>query len=373
MRQHIPALDGVRGLAILLVIWWHATAYRLPELPAGIVLGHIARIGCFGVGLFFVLSGFLITRILLDTCKKPRYFTNFYTRRALRIFPLYYVAVAFLFHTDYLVRTKVTWFLGYGVNVLMAFEPSSAGSGSHFWSLCVEEQFYLLWPIFVWGIREEWLRLGTMGAIALSWGLIVWAGFAYYVYPMAGSVLLPFRLDALLIGALIAMEERRLGGNWKRWSKSSLWAAVVSFELWLGLMFLHAVSGKLTDPSLELVSSDVAWGFLLLAALSNERIAVRFAGRTLRSIGKYSYCMYVVHIAVIDSVFALGIIKDETGNLVLAARWLLHVAVVVTLTYAVAYSSWHLYEKRWLELKRYFEADDEMAKALCRDSGAIAQ
>ena len=158
---HLPVLDGIRGLAILLV-----TAYRFdigPEygqLPGSLVF-QILRHGDMGVDLFFVLSGFLITGILFDARGRKHYFRNFYARRALRIFPLYYgflfvtlVAPPALCGPEYDLfpeaESNQAWLWLYGANLLVAVRDSwCLGSFDHFWSLSVEEHFYFLWPLVI--------------------------------------------------------------------------------------------------------------------------------------------------------------------------------------------------------------------------------
>jgi peptidoglycan/LPS O-acetylase OafA/YrhL len=164
----IPALDGIRGIAILCVMLYHFTFYGgiEPTLIVDKVYYHTALVGWFGVDLFFVLSGFLITGILYDTASAPQYFRNFYARRVLRIFPLYYGTLAVFFFLiplvidisdtfEELLRDQL-WYWSYLVNVQIALEywPSFFALG-HFWSLAVEEQFYLVWPLVVFFLKRR--------------------------------------------------------------------------------------------------------------------------------------------------------------------------------------------------------------------------
>src|SRR5579885_3225639 len=159
--SHIPALDGLRGIAILLVLWFHFRGYLGGE-PIQCTLAIIGEFGWIGVDLFFVISGFLITRILLQTKEKPDYFRSFYTRRALRIFPLYYASLAVLFlapmsfmsHSLPVAHDRL-WFWIYLANWNPLFEQIRPGSAAHFWSLSVEEQFYLVWPLLVWALSRK--------------------------------------------------------------------------------------------------------------------------------------------------------------------------------------------------------------------------
>ena len=156
-RGHIPALDGVRGLAVLMVMTFHffqRDDWR--HIPIGRALTSISHIGQTGVDLFFVLSGFLITGILLDAKGSPHYFRTFYVRRVLRIFPLQYVALAFFFFVLPLIANvpwvpfgDQLWGWLYAINLHTTFSSTEARLPGHFWSLAVEEHFYFIWPAVV--------------------------------------------------------------------------------------------------------------------------------------------------------------------------------------------------------------------------------
>src|SRR6202795_1240617 len=162
---HYQALDGFRGLAILLVFAFHAFhSTHFSSLPAR-VLEWFGSGGWMGVDLFFVLSGFLITGILTKSVGLPRYFRNFYIRRSLRIFPLYYgvllllLALTPLLHLEW-HRGHLTY-LVYCQNIGGVLNPieieylQPSVNLSHLWSLAVEEQYYLLWPVTIWLLRDE--------------------------------------------------------------------------------------------------------------------------------------------------------------------------------------------------------------------------
>jgi peptidoglycan/LPS O-acetylase OafA/YrhL len=163
---HYKPLDGLRGVAILLVFVFHVNgiADHLRASWFGVVLLLGASWGWMGVDLFFVLSGFLITGILIRSLNGPRYFRNFYIRRALRIFPLFYgVLLLLVVLTPFL---HLEWRLGhisylfYCQNIAMEFSPDlrvlpPAIHLEHFWSLAVEEQYYMIWPMIVWLVRKE--------------------------------------------------------------------------------------------------------------------------------------------------------------------------------------------------------------------------
>ena len=152
---HLSGLDGLRGLAIALVLVHSLTMFVHPVSAGGQLYHAALAFGWSGVQLFFVLSGFLITGILLDTRPTPHYFRNFYIRRALRIFPLYYVTLAVAFIVlPALDRMPQVYAGDYPHQAFLWLYLSNwrhdiGGGFSHYWSLALEEQFYLVWPLVV--------------------------------------------------------------------------------------------------------------------------------------------------------------------------------------------------------------------------------
>jgi len=221
----LPTLDGLRGIAILLVTLFH---YEVREWPwrAGFAapLWTVVREGWLGVDLFFVLSGFLITGILVDTKSNQGYFRNFYARRTLRIFPLYfaYLAAVFLilpvlpriaaWQAETPFDTQL-WFWSYLCNLVISLRGWGASPQlvSDTWSLAVEEQFYLIWPAVVL-LSSRRTLVGIclaciVGAIAFRTGLRL-----AHVPWVANVVLTPARMDSLTMGALVALAVRGPSG-----------------------------------------------------------------------------------------------------------------------------------------------------------------
>src|SRR5215467_12324847 len=206
MQQRLPQLDGIRGLAILLVIFHNESSNY-----ASLHLDGIFANGWMGVDLFFVLSGFLITGILLDTKQSAGYFKNFYARRCLRIWPLYYSSIFLMFviipflrpsdgHTIF-QRSGPWW--PYPFYLQNFFVPNPAGAAGLLgvtWSLAVEEQFYLVWPFIVRSCPNAVLRRIAIGIICFSPILrILLSSQGVNLYSNTFS-----RLDGLMAGSLIA-------------------------------------------------------------------------------------------------------------------------------------------------------------------------
>ena len=199
---YVPALDGIRGIAILTVMLHHFTIFGMvrPNNFIDVQFYRLASAGWCGVDLFFVLSGFLITGILLDTKSGPHFFRNFYMRRVLRIFPLYYgflIVIFVLIPLAIQVGDKFQtlldqqgWYWSYLINLPIAFKGwSSVIIIDHFWSLAVEEQFYLFWPLVVFFSQRRQLIFICLACFVGSFGVRL--GFALAGYSLAGYVLTP--------------------------------------------------------------------------------------------------------------------------------------------------------------------------------------
>lgn len=376
-RSHVPALDGVRGLAILLVLVSHLMLFNdRTGSRFGDSLSALRGLGWAGVDLFFVLSGFLITGILYDTLHDPHYFRSFYMRRFLRIFPLYYGFLFFLMILNCFVpQAHFVWggrqyvLLTYMQNTglwfpVTDFHPGVWADLDHFWSLAVEEQFYLFWPLLVFLVRGR-RRLIAL-ALTLS-GLALLLRIVLYLHgssPMLIFMLTPCRMDTLLLGGCLALVIRG-DSSWipRRWMLPlALTSAIViaAYTLWhlgreMRSFFFGATFGYLLI-AIGCVS-------LLIAALEPESIAHRiFRWSFLRSLGKYSYGIYVLHIFVAHLFGTLVNLMLGTSLRIFLTPYLHSRALAVLLefcvnaaaVYLVAYFSYNLYEVHFLRLKRYF-------------------
>jgi peptidoglycan/LPS O-acetylase OafA/YrhL len=371
LAGHQPGLDGVRGIAILLVMALHFVGDSTPTNALERVITKTATFGLLGVDLFFVLSGFLITGLLLDAKGKPAFFRNFYARRTLRIFPLYYGVLAVLFLLLPLVATlppaleearlRQAWFWTYTTNFYIAAKSAWAlGYLSHFWSLAIEEHFYLFWPLVVFLVSRHTLEKVCLGVIVGGLGLRI-ALAVGGLSELSISVLTPARVDTLCVGALLAAVARREEGPAALLRRAGpvalgLFAAILVFSA------AKAAAGFALPVAHQLRNTLYALFFGAFTLLSvrlpgiPSRTAALFENRVLRLFGKYSYGLYVYHailsyqLHVMDAEARLADALGGHGRAMLARAL---IGLVGSLAAAVV--SYELFEKRFLALKRHFE------------------
>ncbi len=374
--RHLPALDGIRGTAILLVLadhlLWSNPVLQAPQWVLMLVSLHSA--GWVGVDLFFVLSGFLITGILYDTLPSRHFFRNFYARRALRIFPLYYGFLLFLYLLSRLGGAhwralNTLQFLTYTENLFGAGPPTNAWwiNVNHFWSLAVEEQFYLVWPMLVFLLRKRRRIALVAGAGAiLSFGvrLYLWhtpqaAGNPYILYSWT-----PARLDGLLTGACLAIVFR---SRYREWLLRVCRPALLVGLLVLVLFYLH-YPGFYFNVYLAVavwVPCVLALTFaaMIAAALRPDSRSQRFfSARSLRFHGRYSYGLYIFHptIAMLISTPLRAFFRTALHSK--GAAVLLEAAVTYALSVVAAWLSFRYFEAPCLRLKARFHDDSAKPK-----------
>jgi peptidoglycan/LPS O-acetylase OafA/YrhL len=368
---HVRALDGIRGVAVLAVMSSHL--FRSNYVRGGLLgtaVGRVFSFGAKGVDLFFVLSGFLITGILYDSLHDTGYFRKFYTRRCLRIFPLYYGVLIVLFALTSVLEihwNKMQWsLLLYLQNTNLLFPIWNFGHPHgldlmHFWSLAVEEQFYFVWPLAVFLIRDRKKLLvacgvGFVGAFLYRYYLVLHD--APYQFINCSTLC---RADSLLAGGALALLVR---GPEKvvihRFARPVFWGAAV----FLGV--LNILGAKLAaHPGWE---SKVDANYL---AIQYSIFAIGFAGLIgwclqsksfasaifeigiLRWFGKYSYGLYIYHLilwSLFVAMFRVGLerIFPNRSVAILGSG-----LIVLMVSIAVAYASYHLYEKVFLNMKRF--------------------
>jgi len=379
------ALDGLRGIAILMVLCVHFIGDATPHTATERALVKLANYGVWGVDLFFVLSGFLITGILHDAKRSPRYFRDFYVRRTLRIFPLYYGVLVVLFGVLPALRIGYPaglvesarhqgWLWTYATNLYLARATSWAlPYVSHFWSLAVEEHFYFLWPIVVLAsTRAALLRICVAVAVfALGLRCVLSHAGAGDV---AVVVLTPCRLDALCVGAFLAIAVRSVGIE--RVARASKPWGLIFPALVLFASTWNATRGSLPDVVVPVRGTLVAlsFGALLIAGLVAP--STSWTGRLLqvklmRLLGKYSYGLYVFHGVIAYSLQEHRVLDALTAKIgVGLVAILVQAAAGASVSVLVAVASYELFEKRFLRLKDRFAPSTTPAPELSGGSPA---
>jgi peptidoglycan/LPS O-acetylase OafA/YrhL len=369
LRGRLPGLDGLRGLAILLVMAVHFVGNATPRGSLDYLAVKLSSYGVLGVDLFFVLSGFLITGLLLDSRGDPHYFRNFYARRTLRIFPLYYAVLALLFLVLPRVaalplpleesRAHQAWLWTYTSNFFVAAKASWAlPYVSHFWSLAIEEQFYLAWPLVVSAVRREVLERICLAGIAAALALRIALSLGG-TSEISISVLTPCRLDAICVGALLAAVARREGGATLLLRRAGAAALAAGSAALLVSAFCAAT--RMALPVLHPVRGTLYAIFfgalLLLVARPREQglLARAFQGRWLRTFGKYSYGLYIYQGLLAFHLVGLGA-QDRLAALLGSngAAMAAQAVLGVSASLALAALSYELFEKRFLALKKLF-------------------
>lgn len=353
-RQYYPALDGLRGLAILLVVVYHNFGFI-----------NVFFFGWLGVDLFFVLSGFLITDILLKTLGRKDYLKNFYTRRVLRIFPLYYLAlILFLivipelnvqFDVKYYQDNQV-WLWTYFQNWLYTFKnPGNANALNHLWSLAVEEQFYLLWPLAILLIRNpRYLLIFISLLLAAVLGLRLWI-WMNQVADLAYFNLYTFtRIDGICIGCIVALLLRVNPGFLRRYT-----TPIVLFFAALNFAFFFVNRNhQFGFPYLALAGYTtfaMIFGLLVNEAVTRETkwINLLFNIPLLKFFGRISYGFYVLHWPVyllLGPLLYTWVSKFVSGSLLQFTISLLATLAAI----AISWLSYRYYERYFLKLKDKF-------------------
>lgn len=350
-KAYYRGLDGVRGVAILIVFFEHWWTWKR-VLPFG---------GAVGVNIFFVLSGFLITEILLRHRHKPlgRALKSFYWRRFLRIFPVYYVYLLALvaFHVPRAIEL-LPWAASYSLNIYTALTGDIGPRVfSHLWSLCIEEQFYIIWPLVILASPNRWLArvMGALcvGAIAFR---IAALGTATWGTEIAIRTM-PSALDALCLGGLLAFLKVFRPGLWQRIVRPGR-RSTLAVGASAGLAIFLAHSGLRIYPTIERTSSAILGAMLIVAAFAYERTALVaiLESRLLVFIGKISYGLYVYHLLV-EYLLAppLGrwlVEHDYFGFTVLQYNlYVVTMPVYVAAALSVATLSYYVMERPLLRLK----------------------
>jgi len=372
-KDHVPELDGIRGLAILPVLIYHfVDRYPKPEAGLSLLFYKFSQGGWIGVDIFFVLSGFLITGILVDTKNNTQYFKAFYGRRILRIFPLYYVMLIAYFWVGPLLsaglsqqyavmREHQSWFWLYLSNWLFA-STTEAIPGLYFWSLAVEEQFYIIWPLLVWLISTRALFYVSLGLLGFSFGLrLILMQFFDYTAASVYYMTLT-HMDGLAVGASIAVAARLYGVKRNQLFKPALLGILCLLVLFVtafmnsGFAFWNRNVAVFSYTLLAL-----SFGCMLVYTLRSPKesyVRKIFNNTFMRASGKYSYALYLFHVPLANLVQTIVFDKIIPRSQVTTSYFKVvipYILVTTVVSYLFAIISWNLFEKRVLSLKKYLE------------------
>ena len=313
--RRIPALDGIRGLAILLVLGLHSQA-NFADVPVGSTLARLfalTRLWWCGVDLFFVLSGFLIGGILLNARDSSSYYRTFYMRRAFRILPLYFLLLS-------LYSLVSQWLPPFGDPIPFALYPLmlqnfvTAATGffgvvwlSVTWSLAVEEHFYLIAPTLIRRLSDRTMISFVVAAIIVTPVIRVIMCLAWPTGFMGAYVLVISRADALMWGIGIALIMRNAAAiAWLEQRRKWLLAGLAIAAAFVGYMTMENWTIVMIAMN-ALGYSVIAGGFALLVLLvlinDDSRLAALFRWRPLRFLGVRAYAIYLFHLPAIYLVF----------------------------------------------------------------------
>ncbi|MBI3294718.1 MAG: acyltransferase [Deltaproteobacteria bacterium] len=340
-HARIRELDGVRGIAVLLVLLFHFFSWSMGQtgwsgLP--LLIENLSRMGWSGVNLFFVLSGFLITRILLKNRTQPNYYRSFYLRRALRILPLYYLTVLIC-----LFYPGGAAFAGVSALHLSNMAPILGVVMVHpgLWSLSVEEHFYLVWPTIV-------KRLSLKGLAHCCALLCLFVPcLRMYFHDHATSSYTWFRVDSLAWGALLGMAYDHFTSSSARYRLALAAFATGSLILLLGWRLGVTTRNSVLGAGLQFTFLDLLYSSFILTAIANP--SGNFLARTLRAwplqrLGDLSYCLYLIHQPLL-SLYEWIVPKPEQIGSALFSYLTLRAVVVLATACGLASLSERFFEK----------------------------
>jgi peptidoglycan/LPS O-acetylase OafA/YrhL len=323
--RRIATLDGLRGMAAVMVILSHYFA----EVPGGIAA---LMFGWLAVDIFFVLSGFLIGKLILERQQHSNFFSVFYVRRCCRIIPAYVITVVVCFAlierlpsqwTDAETSFPLWSYLLFVQNFYMA---GTGSVGAHWlaptWTLAVEEHFYLIVPALIVFVRKQWLPtifvVTAVAAIALRVVIYYYSDLHHY----AAVVLLPGRADLLTCGLLAAIAYKNPSIDWSRLIPT-LRILPIAALIASGLAYL-------VDPKLFNVLSPTFVGigcaaYIICIVLGTPE-AKRYHSKVLQFFGNNGYCLYLTHLPVLGLMH--GLILGAKPGLITPEQWLVTFAAL---------------------------------------------
>lgn len=322
-----------------------------------------AHAGWIGVQLFFVLSGFLITGNLIDSRRASNYYSAFYARRVLRIFPLYFVTLivgllilpSVLSYSPGALASHANqgWYWTFLSNWSQPFGKEVSGF-SHFWSLAVEEQFYLLWPFIIHRMSER--GIVVLAAVLGIAALVVRSALLLAHAPHETAYMFTVcRMDALALGAGAAALVRMPAGiAWLRVNRDRLTWLALGLLLVAGALTHEFETYHWTTLSYGQTMLGISFALFLLSLVTERtsgkrsRVVELLSTAPMRSIGRYSFAMYILHVPIANAIDSSSFAPlGQIGKVV-------YVLTVMVLSYLGGAVSYHLLEKHFLRLKRWF-------------------
>jgi peptidoglycan/LPS O-acetylase OafA/YrhL len=403
MLKRIKSLDGVRGLAVSMVIISHLMF--LSNYNENF-LWKFLKNGWMGVDLFFVLSGYLITSILIASKSKKNYFRNFLIRRTLRIFPLYYTVLIIVLISLFFYQNgnfqNLIWYFTYTSNIGMAINDNWLHVGgnlelSHFWSLAVEEQFYLFWPLIIYIIPNKYIPFLAFLMVICGPEIRVLIGEWMNSKTMSAYVMTPARMDSLAGGALLAslyqsdvfsssLQFRKISwsflvagfvttiGGLLFWNFGIICAGLFAISIaswikledelisWIALTItgIFAIGTIYQYVGVYIYSYNILFFVNIIHVVQKHRNKITiflFENRVALELGKYSYAMYIFHHLfqhqwkwLTRDVLHLDILHP----LIFQVSF---IVIATSLTYGAALITWRLIEKPFQDLKLKFESE----------------
>ena len=364
-NRFIPALEGVRGYAFIVVFLVHYQPSN--ARPAHFWLYPwflLLNAGWLVVPLFFALSGYLITQILYNSKGRAGYFKVFYGRRALRVFPLYYLTILFCFAV---VAYKRWWWNWHAIVYFLYLQnftrhPNFWVLGnhidtSHFWSLAVEEHFYLAWPVVIWlsSSRKQLLRccygvlIGCF-AVRVAWPLLEPFGFSLQLAYVSTLT----RVDGILCGAIVALSTRENGVP--EWLKKS---AVATVLIGIAILFSEGILYGHSKPEdyatvvwMTPLGNAISTALLVLLLREETWLSKACSKKWVCKLGSLSYGLYVFHYLYCD-YFVHTVVPRWTPVCGAFLASCLSMTLAFGITWTIAFIAYHLVELPGQKAKRF--------------------
>jgi len=374
VKRYYPELDGLRAIAVLLVLWWHSSQWAYNITPAlgafSNMYASISIIGALGVSLFFALSGFLISGILMDLSERKDYLKVFYIRRFFRIFPLYYLSIivisilSILYIQNFNLGDRIWYYVFYLQNIdrlfygELPFEDERWLFFNHFWSLAIEEHFYIIWPLlFVWMYRNLSFSVCVCSMLCIA----IISACIRYIMAVGGmwehAQLFTFsRVDALILGSVLAyiMNSNMSDSIMPVLKKLSCKIAPLSpVILSISVLYFSQYESIFVIYAKYMILLGGVFSFFLLVYVINVSYDKSLFQKVLCSgafkyLSQISYGFYIFHIPILSVIQYYLLEHTSLGY------WDNHIILFLlggVITLSVASLSYYYFEKPILRLK----------------------